>query len=100
MPGMSGFELLGEIQRRRECKDMLAIALSGLDDPHYVRRAYLSRAAAFIEKPCLPADFEALIHRFRAYWEHSEQGPAGAYGAYAGSSFAFLVLQFESEPNS
>jgi response regulator RpfG family c-di-GMP phosphodiesterase len=54
MPGMSGFELLGEIQRRRECKDMLAIALSGLDDLNYVRRAYLSGAAAFIEKHACP----------------------------------------------
>lgn len=83
MPGMSGFELLGEIQRRRECKDMLAIALSGLDDLDCVRRAYLSGAAAFIEKPCLPADFEALIQQFPVYWEHSDKDrlaltPAGA----------------------
>jgi CheY-like chemotaxis protein len=80
LPGMSGFELLGAIRRRPECKEILTITLSGLDDVKYVRRGWLAGAAAFIQKPCLPADLAGLIQRFPAYWEHSEkqQMAAGA----------------------
>jgi len=69
MPGMSGFELLGEIRRRRECKEILRIAVSGLDDLDDIRGAWRSGASFFLQKPCLPADFEGLIQRFPAYWE-------------------------------
>jgi len=74
MPGMSGLELLSQIRRREECQEVLTITLSGLDDVEYVRRAWVAGAAAFIQKPCLPADLEGLVQRFPAYWERSDSG--------------------------
>ena len=76
LPGQDGFELLEWFKARTEFKELLVIAISGLDDLQSIRRAYGLGANSFLVKPCRSDDLQNIIHWFPSYWSLSTQPPS------------------------
>ena len=51
MPGMDGFEVLEELKKDEETRDIPVIFLTGHTEPDYVQRALDLGAAAYMTKP-------------------------------------------------
>jgi len=64
MDDMDGFESLQWLKARPEYASIPVVALTGVEDPKYVRRAYQSGATTFLRKPIPAADLRILIHSF------------------------------------
>lgn len=68
LPGMSGFELLEQMQGQPAFSNTLRLAISSLEDIHSIKRAYASGAHSFLTKPADEAELRAVIHSFPGYW--------------------------------
>lgn len=62
MPGMSGLELLGRLQRAEPTKDLPVVMLTGLEEHGLKRRALQLGATDLLNKPVHPADLLARLH--------------------------------------
>ena len=74
MPGLSGGELLAELEAR--CIDLPVIVISADDEPEIRRQAHAMRAVGFFRKP---VDGTALLDAIA--WVMRSTGPGGAYVA-------------------
>jgi PAS domain S-box-containing protein len=76
MPGMDGFQVLSEMKRRPELRDVPVIVLSALDDQENTVRSIEMGAEDFVAKPfdtvVLRARIGAILRRRRAEAERAE----------------------------
>ena len=67
LPGMSGFQLLEQMQRLPALSETLRLAISSLEDIRSIKLAYASGAHSFLTKPATEAEIRAVIHSFPGY---------------------------------
>src|ERR1051326_2048567 len=72
MPGMDGFDFLEWLRINRRLDEFSVFVVTGLEDIGAIRRAYLSGAKSFIQKPCTTGDLENLIRSFPAHWAQTK----------------------------
>jgi len=78
LSGLSGFQVLEEMQRQPALSKTLRLAISTLEDIHSIKLAYASGAHSFLTKPATEMEIRAVIHSFPGYLALS-----GADGATA-----------------
>ena len=62
MPGMDGFELLGQLRRHAEMQDMPVIFLTAAQDRELLLRAFDSGAVDYVTKPFIPEELLARVN--------------------------------------
>jgi CheY-like chemotaxis protein len=75
LPGLSGFEILENIQGKPAFRGMLRIVLSNLGDLENIKRAYRCGAHSFLTKPVQSENLRELIVAFPGNWSFT--GSAG-----------------------
>jgi CheY-like chemotaxis protein len=68
MPGKDGFDVLHEIKRDPELKDLIVIVLTTSSDLHDIKRAYALGANSFLTKPFDLDEFREMVRAFHGYW--------------------------------
>lgn len=68
MPRMDGRQLLVELKRDPDLMLIPVIVLSTSSSPEDIRCAYQSQSAAYITKPCNPAEFSRSIRVLADFW--------------------------------
>jgi len=64
LPGMNGFELLGEVKNR--WNDMAVIVMTGYSDAYTVKEALMKGADEYLSKPFKSHEVTLIVER--AYW--------------------------------
>ena len=64
LPGMNGFELLGEVKSR--WNDMAVIVMTGYSDAYTVKEALMKGADEYLSKPFKSHEVTLIVER--AYW--------------------------------
>ena len=62
MPGMDGFELLGELRQRAEWQRLPAIFLTAAQDRELLLRAFDAGAVDYVTKPFMPEELLARVN--------------------------------------
>ena len=75
LPNAQAFTFLEWMRRQVECRSLLVIAVSGVNDLRAVRRACGAGAQSFRLKPCRRDDLKNLMHWFPDYWLGLEVPP-------------------------
>lgn len=68
MPKMSGLEAARRIRSQREGKDLVIVALSGLDQEDDKRQCAEAGMDYHLSKPVCPGELRSVIERFRERW--------------------------------
>lgn len=63
MPGLTGFEVLDEIRKRQELKDMMVYVLSASSRAHEIEEAHTRGANGYLVKPHTPAGYIDLVEK-------------------------------------
>jgi two-component system, LytTR family, response regulator len=78
MPGMDGFDLIGELTACAECRVPRIIFTTAYDQ--YAMRAFEIHAADYLLKPFTPARLHSAVQRVREEMNAPEQGPGRSNG--------------------
>jgi CheY-like chemotaxis protein len=68
LPGLSGFDILADLQPRKAFSKILRIVLSDLQNTESIKRAYALGAQTFLSKPIHQIEIKELIKTYPDYW--------------------------------
>jgi CheY-like chemotaxis protein len=73
LPGMSGFEVLEEIRRSSQTRQIPIVVLAGSSDANSINRAYERGANSYLIKSPDPEEVNRLMSFLQQYWLHVNQ---------------------------
>lgn len=73
MPGMNGLELLTELRKDEDTKNIPVIMMSSSDEPRDIRRAYREGANSYVVKPNRFQDLSQLVRSIDTFWVHANR---------------------------
>ena len=75
LPILSGLEVLRWIRLQPELSGLVVVVLTSSNQASDLERAYKLGANSYLLKPCVPAEFEALVLSLYDYWFVRNQRP-------------------------
>jgi chemotaxis family two-component system response regulator Rcp1 len=75
LPGRDGRELLAEIKRREEFRQIPVVVLTTSDDEQDVQRAYDLNANSYVTKPVNWVKFVGIVRAIESFWQHAARTP-------------------------